>query len=151
YSLSKKTFLNPLPTHTQPVSAALSLDGRYLYVTSYTSAVLDVIDLTAGAIANSISLPSSPEGVAVGGDGRVLITAVPVVAGSSTNTLLIYDPSSPATQPSVQSVPIAPSPPTPATLPPPSGRVFNSYTSRLIATADGRYIIGADGTSAAGK
>jgi hypothetical protein len=42
---------------------------------------------------------------------------------------------------------VVPPAPTPATLPPPSGRIFNSYTSRLIATADGKYIIGADGTS----
>ncbi len=151
YSLQQRAFLNSIGTHSQPVSAAMSLDGRYLYVASYTSAVLDVIDLNAGVLTTSISLPSSPEGVAVGGDGRVLITAVPATTGSTSNTLLIYNPAATASQSIVQSVPIAPPAPTPPTLPPPSGRVFNSYASKLIATADGKYIIGANGTSTTGK
>ncbi len=151
YSLQQKAFLTPLTTDVQPVSAAMSPDGHYLYVTSYTSAVLDVFDLTTGVLSTRVSLPSSPEGVAVGGDGRVLITAVPVTTGSTANTLLIYTPSATTSQSSVQSVPIAPPAPTPPTLPPPSGRVFNSYPSKLIATADGNYIIGTNGTSTTGN
>lgn len=151
YSLKQNAFLNPIATDAQPVSAAMSPDGNYLYVTSYGSASLDVIDLNTGVVANSISLPSFPEGVAVGGDGTVLISAVPVTTGSTSNTLLVYNPTASATQRSVMSVPIVPPAPTPATLPPPSNRIFNSYSSRLIATADGKYIIGADGTSTTGS
>src|SRR5438067_1743350 len=92
YSLAQRAFLNPIATDLQPVSAAMSLDGRFLYVTAYSSAVLDVIDLGAGLVSTRVSLPSNPEGVAVGGDGRVVITAVPVTAGNTANTLLIYDP-----------------------------------------------------------
>ncbi len=147
YSLKQRVFLTSISTHTQPVSAAMSLDGHFLYVTSYTSALLDVIDLDLGALSNSVSLPSSPEGVAVGGDGRVLITAVPVAAGTTTDTLLIYDP----VIQNVQSVPITPPAPSAPTLPPPSGRLFNSYGSRLITTADRKFIIGANGISTTGK
>src|SRR5580704_10972245 len=76
YSLSQKTFLNSFATDSQPVSAALSLDNRYLYVTAYSSAVLDVIDLSTGLVSSRVSLPSNHEGLAVGGDGKALITAV---------------------------------------------------------------------------
>jgi uncharacterized protein (TIGR03437 family) len=151
WSLKQNAFLNPIATDAQPVSAAMSPDGNHLYVTSYASAALDVIDLNAGVLTSRISLPSNPEGVAVGGDGRVLITGVPVTTGSTNNTLLIYNPAATASQSLVVSVPVVPPAPTPATLPPPSGRIFNSYTSRLIATADGKYIIGADGVSTSGS
>ena len=151
WSLKQNVFLNPIATDAQPVAAAISPDGNHLYVTSYATAALDVIDLNAGILTSRISLPSSPEGVAVGGDGTVLITAVPVTAGSTSNTLLVYNPAATASQSVVTSVPVVPPAPTPATLPPPSGRIFNSYTSRLIATADGKYIIGADGISTTGS
>lgn len=151
YSLKQNAFVNPIATDLQPVSAAMSRDGLYLYVTCYGGATLDVISLNTGAVASRISLPSSPEGVAVGSDGTVLIAAVPAAGGSTSNTLLVYNPAALTAQTRLQSVPIAPPAPTPATLPPPSGRIFNSYESRLIATADGKYIIGADGISASGS
>jgi uncharacterized protein (TIGR03437 family) len=150
YSLSQKTFLNSFATDSQPVSAALSLDKRYLYVTAYSSAVLDVIDLGTGLVSSRVSLPSNPEGLAVGGDGKALITAVSPAAGSTANTLLVYDPNAAAGN-NIQSVPIPPSPPQSPVLPPPSNRVYSSYNSRLATSPDGTLIIGANGTSATGK
>src|ERR1700692_3449785 len=78
YSLQTKAFLTAIKTDTQPVSIALSPDGKTLYATAYTGSVLDIIDLTKStlAVTAKVSLPASPEGVAVGGDGRVLISTV---------------------------------------------------------------------------
>src|SRR4051812_47471544 len=66
YGLKQRTFQTSISTDLQPVSAALSRDGQFLYVTAYTGAVLDIIDLTLGRVSKTISLPSNPEGVAVG-------------------------------------------------------------------------------------
>src|SRR5271170_3972089 len=71
YSLTTKAFLSPIRTDTQPDSIAISPDGTTLYATAYSGSVLDIIDLTKPtlAVTSKITLPASPEGVAVGGDG----------------------------------------------------------------------------------
>jgi uncharacterized protein (TIGR03437 family) len=144
YNLKTKGFGTSIPLNSiQPVSAAMSPDGKSLYVTAYTSAELDVVDLTANLVSNRVSLPTNPEGVAVGGDGRVLITAV-ATGGSTTNTLLIYDP----TLNSYTAAPVAPPASTSPVLPTPSGRVYNSYRSQLAASRDGKYIIGVNNPTA---
>ncbi len=79
YNYKTKTFLAPIATGLQPVSAALSPDNKFLYVTAYTSAALDIVDLSTDLVTNAVSLPTNPEGVAVGADGRILITAVGIV------------------------------------------------------------------------
>lgn len=137
YNYKSKTFLTSIQTDTQPVSAGMSPDHSTLYVSAYTSATLDVISLNTSQITRRVSLPTNPEGVAVGGDGRVLITAV-ATGTSTTNTLLLYDPS----VNSVTAVPVVPPAPTSPVLPTPSGRVYNSYRSQLRASLDGKYIIG---------
>ena len=149
YNYRTRTFLAPIQTDTQPVAAALSRDGKFLYVTAYTAATLDVIDLNLGQISGRVSLPTNPEGVAIGADGRVLITAIGVGA-STTNTLLIYDPAPGATN-LISNVPVVPPAATPPVLPTPSGRIYNSYRSRLLATPDGRFIIGVNGPAATAK
>jgi uncharacterized protein (TIGR03437 family) len=149
YNYKTKAFVTAIQTDAQPVSAALSRDGRFLYVTAYTASTLDAIDLNLGLISARVSLPTNPEGVAVGADGRVLITGVGA-GGSTTNTLLIYDPS-PGAVNVLSNVPVAPTPATPPVLPAPSGRIYNSYRSRLLATPDGRFIVGVNGPSAALK
>ncbi len=145
YSLQTKAFLAPIRTDAQPVSIAISPDGTKLYATAYTGSVLDIIDLTKStlAVTSKISLPASPEGVAVGGDGRVLISTV---GNSGSNILLVYDPSQP-TGKNLTNVPVTPAAPTPPTLPAPSGRSFLSYHSKLVATSDGSLIIGNNITS----
>ncbi len=145
YNLATRAFLNPIRTDTQPVAAAMSLDGKSLFVTSYTTSALDTIDLDKQSVSAKLTIPSSPEGVAVGGDGRVLITTVGS-GGSQFNTLYIYDPKG-ASGNNLASVALPFPPPTPPTLPAVSGRVFLSYRSKLITTKDGRFIIGANGIS----
>lgn len=141
YSIPQRRLLSPIRTNRQPVSAAISRDGQVLYVTCYEGSALDVIDLEKMALASSVSLPAKPEGVAVGGDGRVLITTIGTGANNQANTLLIYDPQA-VTGRSIADVTLAPPPPTPPQLPPPSGRVFLSYRSQLLATPAGDRIIG---------
>jgi uncharacterized protein (TIGR03437 family) len=145
YSLATKGFVSPIKTDTQPDSIAMSPDGKTLYATAYTGSVLDIIDLTQStlAVTSKITLPASPEGVAVGGDGRVLISTV---GNSGNNVLLVYDPTLPSGK-NLNNVAVTPAAPTPPTLPAPSGTSFLSYHSKLITTADGRYIIGNNITS----
>ena len=150
YNLKTRAFATPIKTHTQPLSAALSRDNKFLYVTAYASLVLDVIDLSKDTISTSINLPTGPEGVAVGVDNRVLISAVSPAGTSTTNTLLIYDPAKSLGN-NLQSVSIAPPPPTPPVLPTPSGRVFVSYRGKLAPTKDGRFIVGANGNTGTSK
>jgi len=149
FNTRTRTFGASIPTDIQPVSAALSRDRRFLYVTTYTTSVLDIIDLTLNQVTSRISLPANPEGIAVGADGRLLITAVNVNGGNA-NTLMIYDPAATATNP-LSNVPVVPPAATPPVIPTPSGRIYVSYRSRLTATPDGRFIIGVNGPTAANK
>lgn len=146
YNTRTRAALPSITVDSGPESAALSRDGRFLFVTAYAGAVLDVIDLTQNRVATRVTLPSNPEGVAVGADGRVLISAV-AVGTNTTNTLLIYDPASGA----VTSVAVPPPAPTPPVLPPPNNRAFNSPRGRLLATPDGKTIVGSNGTSNTAK
>src|SRR6266545_6869962 len=57
-------------TAAGPVAAAMSRSGALLYVTCSQASSLDIIDLERLTVSNRISLPASPEGVAVGGDDR---------------------------------------------------------------------------------
>jgi uncharacterized protein (TIGR03437 family) len=145
YNLKTKAF-SSISTDTQPVSAALSPDNNTLYVSAYTSAALDVINLNTNLVTSRISLPTNPEGVATGADGRVLITAV-ATGASTTNTLLLYDPSLNA----VTAVPVVPPAATSPVLPTPSGRVYNSYRSRLATSRDGKFIVGVNNPTATAR
>ncbi len=130
----------------QPLSAALSRDAKFLYVTCYQDALLDVIDLTRAtpAVVTRVPLAAKPEGVAVGADGRVVIGTIGTGQGQA--SIIIYDPKEDAAH-SLTTVVIAP-PATPAPLtPPPSGRTFLSANGRLLASGDGRLIIGVNNAS----
>lgn len=140
YSLKTHSFAAQVATDAQPVAAAISLDGASLYVTTYTNSVVDVISLVSLQITNRISLPSNPEGIAVAGDGRVLISAV-AAAGVTGSTLLVYDPSATSTNP-LSSIPVTPPAPPSPVVPSPVGRVFVSYRSHLLASPDGKYVVG---------
>ncbi len=144
YSIAQRTFLDSIKTDVQPLAAAISKTGKSLYVTAYTTSVLDIIDLDKQALSSRVTLPSSPEGVAVGGDDKVLITTIG--SGSPFNTLFIYDPKGTAGN-NLASVALPFPPPTPPQLPPVPGRDFLSYRSKLITTKDGRFIVGANGIS----
>ena len=77
------------------------MDGAYLYVTSGAtptqtasgSPILNVIDLANNRVVQSVVLPSIPQGVEVGNDGRALVSMLGsgVVNGVPQNTLAVYD------------------------------------------------------------
>lgn len=142
YSIPQRRLLTPIRAGRIPLAAAMSRNGKLLYVTSYDGSALEIIDLDTMAPIRSVSLPAKPEGVAVGADERVLITTIGTGPSNAlTNTLLIFDPQATASK-AISNVVLTPPPPTPPQLPPPSGRVFLSYRSQLIATKGGERIIG---------
>lgn len=147
YSLAQNKFLSPITTDSEPMAAAMSRSGQYLYVACYAGSVVDVIDLTALAVTNRISLPSQPEGIAVASDERVLISTTGNGATTITNILLLYDPTpnSPAPLTSLAVTPVAPATPT---FPAPTSRAFLSAHSQLRATRDGSLIVGLHVTNA---
>ena len=73
-SMGTRKLMKSVNTGTYPLSAAMSPDGAFLYVTCTQSASISVIDLGTDSSSRSVSLPAKPEGIAVGADGRVLIT-----------------------------------------------------------------------------
>ncbi|MFB3826426.1 MAG: hypothetical protein ACE15B_06635 [Bryobacteraceae bacterium] len=134
----------PIRVGAQPISLAMSRDSRLLYVTCYYDSVLDVIDLDRSTVVQRVPLAAKPEGVAVGADGRVVIGTIGTGTGQA--SLIIFDPSASSTN-NLTSVVITP-PATPAPLlPPPSGRTFLSANGRLMATRDGRRIVGVNNAS----
>src|SRR5262249_50196207 len=135
-SAAQKRLIDPITVDAQPLSAAMSRSGKYLYVTSFSSSVLDVIDLDSGTIVAAVALPAKPEGVAPGADERVLITTVGATANDTTTRLLLYDPS---TGDVLNVSNTLPAPATPSTG---STQVYNSTRSQLMATPDGNFIFG---------
>jgi uncharacterized protein (TIGR03437 family) len=140
-----RRFLAPIITGTDPLAGAMSPDGKFLYVTSYNQVSLNVIDLTKAALVQRVSLPANPEGVAVGADGRVLITTIGAGPGNSQNTLLVFDPSA-SQSAAITAVPIAVTAPAPPVAPP-LGRTALSTRSALLATKDGSLIVGVNNIS----
>src|ERR1051326_4484203 len=141
YSLQQRRLLNPIKTDNGPLSAAISRNQKFLYVTALNASALDIIDLDALSLATHVALPAQPEGVAVGADERVLISTIGT--GGNNNSLLIYDPAASGPT-SLIPVPVPPAPPLPPQLPAPSQRQFLASRSQLTVTPDGSYIIGAN-------
>jgi len=101
-----------------------------------------VIDLGTRNVVQTLSLPARPEGVAVGADGRVLISTQGTGTGNLQNTLLIYDRNQAVSQ-QILPVQYAPPPPTPSPLPAVTlPRPISPIRTRLIATPDGQFIVG---------
>src|SRR3954447_20418679 len=62
-----------IKTDATPLSIAMSRTGRYLYVACYGASSLQVIDLSSTTFSSrSVTLPASPQAVAVGFDDKVL-------------------------------------------------------------------------------
>ncbi len=137
YSLTRQQFLTPIQTDSTPLTLALSPDRQFLYVACYDSSMIDVVNLSTNVIAGRIGLPAKPEALAVGKDGRLLITT----SGSGTtgaNPLLLYNPSAGTLAPINITPPVA----APITSPPPSNRPFLGLKSQLAANRAGNYIAG---------
>jgi len=123
---------------TGPLAAAASMETppAYLYVTNGTGNSVSVIDLNGGSVVQTVSVPQ-PQGVAVGADGRALISSL-----NATNPLLIFDRTQASTnQLTAVLTPPPPSTPTPApttTLPAPTTK----FPSKLATTPNGQYIVG---------
>ncbi|MGB9612055.1 MAG: YncE family protein, partial [Bryobacteraceae bacterium] len=141
YAIGQRRFLTSVAVDRLPISAALSRNNKFLYVTCFDSSSLDVIDLDTMTVVNRVSLPAKPEGVAVGADDRVLITTIGAGPNNQAYTLLLYDPAA-AEGRAIGNVVITPPPAQSPRLPPPSGRLALAARSRLASTPDGRYIVG---------
>src|SRR5581483_5214785 len=126
----------------QPTSAAMSLDTNSLYVACYSDTSLVILNINATTPNSSkvVSLPASPEAVAVGVDGRVVISTIGT--GQGRQVLLSYDPLQATSDKNPYDVTITPAAPASPTLPPPNGRIFEAYKSHLQTTRDGNYIVG---------
>jgi DNA-binding beta-propeller fold protein YncE len=134
---------------SRPISGAISMDGKYLYVASGVTArqaasgtpLLNVIDLSQNRVVGTQTLKAAPQGVEVGADGRVLISTLGtgVVSGQAQNVLALYDPANQQ----LLDVTVPALPTTPAPLPTPGlGQPTLSFTGRLMRTPDGNFIIG---------
>jgi YVTN family beta-propeller protein len=145
WDYSKQTMLGSIAVGTRPLAAAMSMDNTRLYVTNHDSSTLSVISLAAsgiGGVINTVGLPAAPEGVAIGLDGRAVISTDGTGATSTVNTLLVFDGTQSASQQvlAVQFPPVAVTPPslTAPTFPRPT----TQFNGKLQTTPDGRYIIG---------
>jgi DNA-binding beta-propeller fold protein YncE len=135
-----------------PVAGAISMDGGWLYVTSGATPtqtasgtpLLNIIDLSQRKLTQTVVLPSIPQGVEVGNDGRVLVAMLGsgVVSGVPQNTLAVFDPTLFTGQQLLPvTVPALPS--TPAPLPTTTlSRPTKIFTGGLLRTPDGQYIVG---------
>ena len=115
----------------------MSSDNSTLYVTNSGVSTVSIIDLNFATVTQTVALPAKPQGVAVGGDGRALVSTL-----STTQSLLILDRAQAAGQ---QLIPVQ-TPPTPST-PTQIGstsvtRPTLAWNSKLRPTPDGNFIIG---------
>jgi uncharacterized protein (TIGR03437 family) len=141
YNVAQKKLTTTITTDSSPLAAAIDPTSHYLYVAASGNDALDVIDLTAQTVVKRVTLPAQPQGVAVGSDGRVLISTSGSGTGNTQNVLLIYDPSAPATS-NLSAVPITPPPPVSPTLTVTTGKQFTGIQSHLLASPDGSLIVG---------
>lgn len=142
YDYHSKSQAGSIPVGTYPVSAAMTMDGGLLYVTNRDTSSLSVIDLDRNGVREVVSLPARPEGVAVGADGRVLITTQGTGTNNTINTLLLYDRNQSFGQ-QLLSLPTPQPITTPTNLPPvAAGRPAVPFPGRMIRTPDGQFIIG---------
>ena len=129
---------------SNPLAGAMSMDNRWLYVTSAGTASLLQIDLDSLRVTQSVLLPSAPQGVEVGSDGRVLVSmnGTGVVSGVPQGTLAIFDPTQSGSA-QLQTVPVPELPAMPAPIPAPTlPRPITTFADKLLRTPDGSYIVG---------
>ncbi len=143
YSITQRRFLTSIRTDSLPLSAALSRDGKFLYVACHNASSINVVDNDQMAVVNRVNLPARPEGVAVGGDGRILITTIGTGVNNAANTVMLYNPNQTVGD-NLVPLDIVPPTPAPPQLPPTAGRPVLANRSYLMTSADGRFIVGAN-------
>lgn len=141
YDYFDKHLSGSISVGTFPVSASLSMDGTFLFVSNRDSSSLSVVDMNRGAIRETVSLPARPEGVAAGADGRVLITTQGTGTNNTLNTLLLYDRNQISGQ-QITALPTPQSLSTPTGLTTVGGRPNQPFPGRMVRTPDGQFIIG---------
>src|ERR1041385_8526588 len=72
YDYNQKQIIANIKVGTTPLAGAMSMDYGWLYVTNNGSASLSIIDLSSLQVQQPVLLPSKPQGVEVGADGRAL-------------------------------------------------------------------------------
>jgi YVTN family beta-propeller protein len=145
YDYNQKQIIANIKVGTTPLAGAVSMDYGWLYVTNNGSASLSVIDLSSLQVTQTVLLPSKPQGVEVGADGRALVSMVGtgVVAGVPQGTLAVFDRTQSQSQ-QLLNVAVPALPTTPAPLPPTTltTRPITTFNSKLLRTPDGNYIVG---------
>jgi YVTN family beta-propeller protein len=144
WDYGQQALLGSITVGTRPLGAAMSMDNAYLYVTNHDSSTLSVISLASGfgSVINTVALPAQPEGVAVGLDGRAVISTDGSSATTTVNTLLIFDGTQAASQ-QVLAVQFPPAAVTPPSLTAPAfPKPTTQFNGKLQTTPDGKYIIG---------
>src|SRR3954452_14347476 len=131
-----------IATGRTPLAGAMSMDGNFLYVTaSGPPSALYAIDLTTNRLVYSQTLPSTPQGVETGIDGRVLIamTGTGVTNNIPQKTLQVFDPvSKTLTDVAVPALTTTLAPlPAQAT-----GRPVTTFPGKMLRTPDGSFIVG---------
>ena len=131
-----------IPTGRTPLAGAMSMDGKFLYVTaSGPPSSLYAIDLSSNRVTYSQALASTPQGVETGIDGRVLVamTGTGVTAGVPQKTLQVFDPvAQTLTDVAVPALTTTLAPlPAQAT-----GRPTTTFPGKLLRTPDGTFIVG---------
>ena len=144
FDYTTNNVVNQIPVDKTPLAGAISMDSQFLYVTCSGVSALDIINLSSQQKTTSVLLPSAPQGVEVGSDGRALVSmaGTGVVSGVPQGTLALYDPSLQAGQ---QLVPVTvPALPTaPVTVPTIGTVTSTTFVSKLLRTPNGQYIVGA--------
>jgi DNA-binding beta-propeller fold protein YncE len=152
YDYAGQTLLGSIGVGQLPLSAAMSMDNAYLYVSNHDDSTLSVIGLNGadfGTVISTVSLPAKPQGVEVGFDGRVLICTDGSGTTSTSNTLLIYDGTQ-ATGAQVLAVAFPPAPSTPPSLANLTAR-NSSFYGKLQRTSDGKLIVGVSTITVSGN
>ena len=131
-----------IPVGRTPLAGAMSMDGNFLYVTaSGPPSALFAIDLTQNRVAYTQTLASTPQGVEVGIDGRVLVAmaGTGVTSGIPQKTLQVFDPvARTLTDVAVPALTTTLAPlPAQAT-----GRPTTTFPGKLLRTPDGSFIVG---------
>ena len=149
-----KTVIGNIPVGNRPLGAAISADNAFLYVANHDDSTLSVIALTGnmgslGSVTATVSLPAPPQGVETELSGRAVICTDGSGTGNASNTLLVYDPTQPATS-QVTAVTIPPAAATPPVLTPVTAKPSTQINGRLQRTPDGNHIIGVLNTGVGG-